>query len=52
MYLYTHIRICAYTEPGDRSTPEGLHYAADVAAFYSKARGNVSSVMKVTYSYV
>ena len=26
-------------EPGDQPSPEGIQYAADVASFYSKARG-------------
>lgn len=45
-HLWFHVQgspgshVLLQLEPGDRSTPEGLQYAADVAAFYSKARGN------------
>jgi predicted ribosome quality control (RQC) complex YloA/Tae2 family protein len=31
-------------EPGDQPSPEGIQYAADVASFYSKARGGTKVI--------
>jgi predicted ribosome quality control (RQC) complex YloA/Tae2 family protein len=31
-------------EPGDQPSPEGIQYAADVASFYSKARGSTQVI--------
>ena len=38
-------------EPGDQPSPEGIQYAADVASFYSKARGGTKVITDVFRCY-